>query len=350
MKLPQLQICSGSKFLIKSHQNLPFPLPKNEKQNSFCYLIPLGLTVGTIYYAYDSKQKSEKNTSELYQIHLKNKIHSMSFDEMLFTPKTSKDTQVAIGKLVQSVALPFYKESFPQYSGYRKKPGEPTIALTHENTLFYNYQKSKVEKKQTPARLHHGTMHAARVTLWTQVLAKVYEILGKEKEKNRLLLALSGAFHDVARENEGPDFWDTESSEILSLLLEKVKISKQDAAPYVEAIANKDPYSGVFSTTIQQIVHDADCLDIIRLSGEYGFYKNRLEFYHFDKEKKDFCDSLIHEIADFIFITENLEIKNRLEHSSENFYQDLLNLVFSMQLNEKPRFPLIMHLLKEEQE
>jgi hypothetical protein len=62
-------------------------------------------------------------------------------------------------------------------------------------------------------------MHCVRAALWTQVLSKLYEKLGREKIDNPILLATAGGFHDIAREANGPDYWDNESSEALEKFL-----------------------------------------------------------------------------------------------------------------------------------
>ena len=189
-------------------------------------------------------------------------------------------------------------------------------------------------------------MHAARVTLWTQVLSRVYEKLGKKREENSILLASAGAFHDIARENEGKDLWEKESARLLKLLFIKVDIDPRLHERYVQAISEKDPPNNLFSTTEQQIVHDADCLEIMRFIGFLYFRKNFLCFYGFNPYQKSFSKKLIQEVYDFIKITEDPKMQRHLESYSKDFYMDLIRLLFEL----KDKFPLIISLLEPDME
>jgi len=222
------------------------------------------------------------------------------------------------------------------------------IAKSNEDGKEYGKHYDMVNKKMAPARGHHGAMHCVRVALWTQVLSKVYQKLGREKIDNPILLATAGAFHDVAREDEGIDYWDNESSEALEKLLKHDEVDDVTTSRYVQTIREKDPKDGQFSTDMQRIVHDADCLDIIRVVGKWNFSKKFLCFVDFDDKQKTFCDQLVNEIADFISITEDIKVRNHLEHNSNDFYGDLVRLLFELKIEGKSRFPLITGLVRDD--
>ncbi len=287
-----------------------------------------------------------------HQAHLHSQIQKTPLDPNLFKIKNAPSSnQEAIATIIQSTALPRYKEPMPIDPSYRDGLLCPRVSLSHLDEDEYLQHLNKIEKKLTPARGIHGSMHCVRVALWTQLLSRVYEKLGKEKIDHPILLATTGAFHDIARENDkGFDYWDEEGAEALERLLNRLDLTDEQKKAYVQAIREKDPSNGAFSSDIQRIVHDADCLDIIRVVGTWHFSKKELCFYHFNPNKKDFCDRLINEIGDFINITENFQVRTYLEHHSEDFYGDLVRLLFAMNRNDPNKFSSITSLLKSDME
>ena len=108
-------------------------------------------------------------------------------------------------------------------------------------------------------------------------------------------------------------------------------------AAYVQAVKDKDPRLSAFSTDIQRIVHDADCLEIIRVYGRWGFNPRYLSFYKMFPEQKAKFDALIEEVAGLIECTESQKLRVHLEHHSSDFYADMLRLVHA----GKDRFPAL---------
>jgi hypothetical protein len=161
--------------------------------------------------------ESENNHSK-YQIKLNEKIQYLPFDSELFTTKSDAENQASIARIIQSIALPLYKEPLPQSS-----------KGTNDNQFT------------ELARWSHGGLHSARVALWTQVLMRLYETVGRKTVDNPIFLATAGAFHDVAREDEGPDYWDAQSAKALESLLARVNIDPATRNIYTEAIRDKDP-------------------------------------------------------------------------------------------------------------
>lgn len=282
-----------------------------------------------------------------YQEQLRSDMWSMEVDLTLFQPE-HLDSQSAIAKIVQSMALPFYKKSMPRNPSYQISSMSVRIELGRQDEGTYGKKLDRIQKGESPAREHHGTMHCTRVALWTQVLSRAYEKLGREKLKDPVLLATAGAMHDVAREDEGTDYWDEESSMVLSILLTRANVEEPKARQYIQTIRAKDPRNDQFSTDEQRIVHDADCLDIIRVIGRSAFSESNLCFYKFDPTKKEFCNKLLDEVSDFIALTEGLELRTYLEHHSDDFYGDLVRMLFAMEKKGQPRFPLIRELVQED--
>ena len=286
-----------------------------------------------------------------HQTHLQGNIGSTAVDPKLFEMQAeASHNQIALGQIIQSTALPRYKELMPQNPTYRSNVTGARIELCGSGGQAHKQREGKVNEHLAPARDHHGAMHCVRVTLWTQLLSRAYERLGRGKVDHPILLGTAGAFHDIAREAEGIDYWDEESSEALATLLHRAKIDPQQAEKYIQAIKEKDPKNGQFSSDEQRVVHDADCLDIIRVVGQWNFRRKELCFYHFDPNQKQFCDALIDEISEFISLTENFEVRRYLEHQSQDYYGDLIRVLFAMKKGDQPRFPLITQLLKEDME
>lgn len=277
-----------------------------------------------------------------HQLQLQSHLQSMPFNADLFVTKSDSQDQVAIAKIVQSMAVPLYKVPMPQSPSYRSK------ATSLQESLDYHHSRSTVNVDvKPPARKHHGTMHCVRTALWTQVLSKAYVKLGREKITHPIALATAGALHDVGREGEGRDQWDEESADGAEILLGRSNELEETINRHVHAIREKDPPDGQFVTDEQRIVHDADCVDIIRVVGRQDFKKSLLCFYGFDDSQRPFCNQLINEFADFIQVTEAFKIRSHLEHHSTDFYGDLVRILFKMKQGDNSRFPLITELLQE---
>jgi hypothetical protein len=248
-----------------------------------------------------------------------------------------------IAYIVQNVALPLYKTPFPRIASRIDSKGRRVVLSTQSKSDYQSYLQG-VQGKHKTARSVHGSMHAARVVLWTQVLHKFYEELKRAPlDIHPGLLALSAAFHDVARENDGPDYWDAQSAQALEVFCQSLGFNLASCKPYIHAIEEKDPKNWEFTSDIQRIVHDADCLDILRVVGAYRFKPSFLCFYNF---QLDHCDlkrahDLIAEVTAFINLTEQSALQIQLEHASTDFYGELKQLIS----DNASSYPIIHQLL-----
>jgi len=164
---------------------------------------------------------------------------------------------------------------------------------------------SKENKHAMISRNHHGIQHVSRAAYYVTVLANLYRKYGDEHalaltEREIKLMQIALVFHDAARENEGEDKWDHESALLLYYYLtKKCGATPIEAKKFAEAVANKDPDAGkgYFSITVlpdgeaawqwkpqqlekniyQKIIHDADCLDIMRVKKHFD--ARYLDFY-----------------------------------------------------------------------
>lgn len=168
-----------------------------------------------------------------------------------------------------------------------------------------NYREDKIPGV---AKSVHGSMHACRTTIWALMLMGLAKQKGIPiKDKDVYLTSLATTLHDSGREEGGRDFWDGKSAENAKAYLKDFCKDETDAEKASTAIGEKDKPGT--KTLEQKIVHDADCLDIMRCCED--FRRTHLDFQELispELEKK---------ISDFIKKTEEKEIKIELEKSKK---------------------------------
>ncbi len=218
----------------------------------------------------------------------------------------------------------------------------------------------KASKKSGIVRYIHGIQHVGRVAIYVPVIANLYRKHGDPAaialtDEDCKLLQIAAVFHDAAREDEDEDKWDHESGIFLYLYLTRIlKVDKAKAKLIAEATANKDPSAsngyfeiienekGVMTwrfcqaasnskNIYQKIIHDADCLDILRARPRFD--ANYLDFYK-DIASKKGNDLALEEMAHLItearslieiqgdtFTETDADVKKKYNH--ENAYQAL---------------------------
>lgn len=227
------------------------------------------------------------------------------------------------------------------------------------------------------ARYHHGIQHVTRAVVLVPVFANLYRKHGFHDALNLTtddlkLLQIATLFHDSAREDEGVDKWDHESGIFLYAYLTKtLKVDSTKAKMIAEAMANKDVSPNGYIEIIedanrgilwqwnrtrsknapkniyQKIIHDVDCLDIIRARKVYN--AEYLDFYQDvaskNSEALDEMAQLIVEARNLVvtqgdkFIRTNSVIKKKYEH--EDVYR-----VVSNDISEKSH-PIIHKIGKQ---
>ena len=185
------------------------------------------------------------------------------------------------------------------------------LSIVAQNILEQFYLKSfkphAIDRSQDPKhfevtsqkipRVTHGALHAARVMLYVNMIhhfrleqhdPKVVELIDLSNNLNIspfLLLnltQLAAIFHDSARLDEGADRWDKDSSmncftfltttvpELtpnLARVIANTIAFKDDEQAFLvtgEALGFTAPHMNQFNY-LRQLVHDADCLDIMRV-------------------------------------------------------------------------------------
>lgn len=242
-----------------------------------------------------------------------------------------------IASSLQQDILPRYASPFPPNPSYRDEKLGKRVKLANpwygpEITSYDDYLK-KVELGEILARTIHGPIHAVRVAIWSLLLLKLYSLRNDKLDIDRYWLALSAAAHDIARQDESIDRWDKSSAKWLKGYMLSRGKEKKEIEPYVFALEHKDPIDGTFTTTIQKIIHDADCLEILRClkDPKKDFRKNELCFYReFKNDTRSLnLDALIVEIQQFIYCTELPEIKKDFEKSPANCFNVAMRMLAS---------------------
>lgn len=221
------------------------------------------------------------------------------------------------------------------------------------------YLGRKVEINK-PARVHHGIEHVGRAAFYAPVFANFYR---KYKEPEALalteydlhLIQIALLFHDSGRVGEGIDDTDEESGLMLYFYLTELGVDKQKAILLAEAVANKDVKEDDYKVLsecegeiswgkikrktkniYQKLVHDSDCIDIIRARNKYeAKYLDFMQNIILDEGKianQDAFDELaflIIEVRHVINIQGdsrfNLQLPVKMKYQHEQAYNQLLH-------------------------
>ncbi|WP_304607789.1 SidE phosphodiesterase domain-containing protein [Legionella sp. MW5194] len=228
-------------------------------------------------------------------------------------------------------------------------PAERSLTLEHDlhehvqwaYSHVYQYAYRISYEETAIARFHHGIQHVTRAANYARVFANLYRKYGDEEaqhlsENDIKLIQIALLFHDSAREGDNEDLWDHESAILLYCYLTRVlHVDSQTAKQVAEATANKDPspekgyfelnedkdgqLSWQFSqfegggfpkkTIYQKIIHDCDCLDIIRARNQYD--ANYLDFY---KDIASHNELALEEMAELI-----IEARGLIHHQGDSY-------------------------------
>lgn len=217
---------------------------------------------------------------------------------------------------------------------------------THIKWLYHHiyqkpYQEHLVTDDSGIARLVHGIQHVTRAACYVPILINLYRLQGDNaalqlNTEDVYLLTLAVLIHDSGREGEAEDLWDQDSAVNLYYYLTKIiQVDKQKAIRLAEAIANKDAGQDAYyalyidsdekptwqkvearaKNIYQRIVHDADCLDVIRARKIFdGRY---LDILAKDLSNLDIISQLIIAVRKLIYqqgdkwLDNNIEIKKK---------------------------------------
>jgi hypothetical protein len=242
--------------------------------------------------------------------------------------------------------LPYYAVPVSENPYYWDEAGNK-VFLIPDGQKLKDYQKTlqdhnkKVADGVEVARPIHGAMHSARVTLFSLMFAN---FLGGKSglTVSSYNMAITGAKHDSARQWEFTDHWDAQSARNLSRYLKAEGAPEEHVDILTHALSEKDPKDGKFISLEQRVIHNADCLDIMRLEG-IGLIFDPTKLAGYDKS----WDPLIEEAHQFIKLTENLALKLVLEKTSQDYLTDVAKILCFVH-EKHGSFPLLYDILKQE--
>lgn len=224
------------------------------------------------------------------------------------------------------------------------------------------------------ARLRHGIAHVISAAFNGTVFTNFYRRHKNPAALNLTsfdlkLIQLALLFHDACRENEDEDLWDHESGLLLYFYLTHVlKVSHETAKLMAEAVANKDPSPQGYRILVEEndeliwtyvparpkniyeiIIHDADCLDIIRARDHFD--ATYLDFYKLIvKEGPDsFNEQAFNEMAKLIiearsFITLRGDGRTTLDVTTKKRFENKNVVVQLLSILDKKIHPMIITL------
>lgn len=182
-----------------------------------------------------------------------------------------------------------------QVNNYRSPSSQNlfNLAMTKEITDQYAttcYSGIKVNNpdsidwsKPVP-RLHHGAQHQARTAMWALVLLQQLRNYGLQgalafQDKDIPLIILACLFHDSGRQGEGNDnpLWEAESGLRCQTFMTNKGFPIDQANLCRDAIMSKDVTGSRPTSLIQQLLHLADGLEVIRVREKGQFNPSLLQ-------------------------------------------------------------------------
>lgn len=218
-------------------------------------------------------------------------------------------------------------------------------ALTEHSAFAFRhfYSQPYLNKKELTygfVRFYHGIAHANRVAIFASVMANLYRRYGDHEailltKTDLRLIQITALFHDACREDDGHDYWDQDSAVALYYYLMVLGAGQQKSILLAEAIANKDADADYYQLQVstdgqlswikqqsrpkncyQKIIHDADCLDIIRARTQFD--ARYLDFYKYIAEIDDVA---FEEMAQLI-----AEVRSVIENQGDSYCQPKLSV------------------------
>ena len=240
------------------------------------------------------------------------------------------------------------------------------VAWIFDNIYSVPYPKSV--KHEGVARKIHGIQHVTRAAINIPIFANLYRRFGNAEalalnDEDIKLLQITALFHDSAREDEDVDYWDQESGLFFYEYVTKtLGVLPLKAKLFAEAIANKDSDESNYFELVdmawvkreeksakniyQKLIHDADCLEIIRARDHFD--ASYLDFYKdiakSNDEAFDIMAKLITEARSLIASQgdsrKRLDFKIKAQYENRDAYIKIMDFIAA----HKELYPLIITL------
>lgn len=176
-------------------------------------------------------------------------------------------------------------------------------------------------------RISHGKLHAYRTAIWVQLFANLKRLWNHQDilevtDCDVKLLQIVALFHDAGREDDGVDRWDKESAKLCADYFIENGCNSELAYQIANNIIDKD---NRYKTIHSKLLHDADCLDIIRCRGD-----------RFDYTYLDIIDNeLHHDFTTMMAIIRDVKdiIEEQEQHSTKyGTFKDVKQHIHSYEL------------------
>ncbi len=254
--------------------------------------------------------------------------------------------QAEITAILEGYILPNYTKPFPEKPSYvdglgiRRELASPYFGA---GITSYAQYIAQVNLQAILPRNTHGLMHAVRVAIAAQM---INNLLGFAPLESWEIAAC--AAHDEGREDEALDHWDRKSGDHFSSTMFIATQGSPKAVIYGDAIANKDTTNLFLKTRLVEILHDADVLEMYRifLSQPERFDKTYLYFFTNERIDIGVREGINSEWREFVRLTEDPELKFRLEFQGRSYYLEVMQLLANCV--SEGRFPTIGRFLDKE--
>jgi hypothetical protein len=269
-----------------------------------------------------------------------------------YEPSLRRERYIAY--LLEQDIFPWYKRTLPEIPQYREIGQKEWKKVDHPNfgghSCYNDYIKGVKQGVMAPRRWH-GRLHAARTALWAELLQphlinRSSTQYDESQQMERIYLTVAAAAHDWRRQDEGVDRWDEESGKALHAYLLARSVHPKLAADLAFALKKKDPEGGVFTHDYQRVVHDADCLEIMRClkNCEKNFRKSELYLMNVESIQHE---GFLTEILAFIRETESPAIATALEFEEEDipYFSKLLGFL----RDRENQYPILNRMLIQSQ-
>jgi hypothetical protein len=171
---------------------------------------------------------------------------------------------------------------------------------------YYSEIADKIENQQIKhglARIH-SHRHISRCVIYCDWYANVLNI--SRDSIDRLRLYFLASMHDIGREGELIDVWETKSYQMYLHHIATIKIDNKYVNNKNEIIIYKN------NNILTDIIHDVDCLDIMRIGtgrgGIMGFQKSYLNLF---KDNSFIQDKMVSDAWQLINLTDGMEYENK---------------------------------------
>ncbi len=254
--------------------------------------------------------------------------------------------QAEITAILEGYILPNYTKPFPEKPSYVDELGirrELASPYFGDGITSHAEYMAQVNLQAILPRNIHGLMHAVRVAIAAQM---INNLLGYSPLEAWAIAAC--ADHDEGRGDEGEDRWDRKSGDHFSSTMFIATQGSQKAVIYGAAIANKDTTDLSLKTRLVEILHDADVLEMHRIFPSHPEKFDKTYLYFLTNGRIEITDreAINAEWREFVRLTEDPELKFRLEFQVRSYYLEVMQLL--AKCVSEGRFPTIGRFLDKE--